>query len=72
MGGRADRRRYERGSFGLRLKLVKTDIALEDKLQVLIFGLLENGDGKGKGKGGWRTQRAKVRVRPAVLGGGRG
>jgi hypothetical protein len=58
--------------FGLRLKLMKTDIPLEDKLQVLIFELLENGDGKGKGKGVWRTQRAKVRVRPAVLGGEEG
>ncbi len=51
---------------------MKTDIPLEDKLQVLIFELLENGDGKGKGKGVWRTQRAKVRVRPAVLGGEEG
>jgi len=59
--------------FGLKLKLMKTNIPLKDRLQVLIFELLEIGDGKGKGKGkgGWRTQRAKVRVRPTVLGGGR-
>ncbi len=69
IGGGSEGERYERGLFGLRLKLMKTDIALEDKLRVLIFEFLENGDGKGKGQGVWRTQRAKVRVRPAVLGG---
>jgi len=37
--------------FGLKLKLMKTNIPLKDRLRVLIFGLLENGDGKGKGKG---------------------
>ena len=58
--------------FGLKLKLMKTNIPLKDRLRVLIFGLLENGDGKGKGQGVWRTQRAKVRVRPAVLGGEEG
>jgi len=64
IGGGSEGGALREGLFGLRLKLMKTDIALEDKLRVLIFELLENGDGKGKGI--WRTQRAKVRIRPAV------
>jgi len=57
IGGGSEGERYERGLFGLRLKLMKTDIALKDKLRVLIFELF--GEWRWEGAGGLEDAKSE-------------